>query len=84
MNGPSASMAFTSTKGLRVAGGNNCPGNNLENLKPVADDQLLKFTQDRQVRHADWPRNQSKGNADTANFIVRPTSRSMRRPTSCS
>ena len=49
-------------------GGNNCPGNNLENLKPVADDQLLKFTQDgkfvMQIGHS----NQSKGNADTANL----------------
>ena len=40
-----------------------CPG-----LKPVADDQLLKFTQDgkfvMQIGHS----NQSKGNADTANL----------------
>src|SRR6266446_8571710 len=55
-------------KGFVWLGGNNCPSNNLEGLKPVADDQLLKFTQDgkfvMQIGHS----NQSKGNADTANL----------------
>jgi hypothetical protein len=54
-------------KGFVWLGGNNCPSNGLENLKPVADDQLLKFTQDGkfvlQIGHS----NQSKGNADTQN-----------------
>ncbi len=54
-------------KGFVWLGGNNCPGNGLANLKPVADDQLLKFTQDgkfvMQIGHS----NQSKGNADTQN-----------------
>ena len=27
-------------------GGNNCPTNGIKGLKPVADDQLLKFTPD--------------------------------------
>jgi hypothetical protein len=55
-------------KGFVWLGGNNCPTNGLPGLKPVADDQLLKFTQDgklvRQIGHS----NQSKGNADTANL----------------
>jgi len=55
-------------KGFVWIGGNNCPTNGLPGLKPVADDQLLKFTQDgkfvMQIGHS----NQSKGNADTANL----------------
>jgi hypothetical protein len=47
--------------------GNNCPTNGIAGLKPVADDQILKFTADgkfvQQIGHS----NQSKGNADTAN-----------------
>src|SRR6266446_30670 len=67
-------------KGFVWLGGNNCPGNNLENLKPVADDQLLKFTQDgkfvMQIGHS----NQSKGNADTAN-LHRPADEQVYSPT---
>jgi len=55
-------------KGFVWLGGNNCPTNGLPGLKPVADDQLLKFTQDgkfvMQIGHS----NQSKGNGDTANL----------------
>jgi hypothetical protein len=55
------------SKGFVWISGNNCPTNGLPGLKPVADDQLLKFTQDgkfvMQVGHS----NQSKGNADTNN-----------------
>jgi hypothetical protein len=55
-------------KGFVWLGGNNCPGNGLPGLKPVADDQLLKFTQDgkfvMQIGHS----NQSRGNADTQNL----------------
>src|SRR5215510_3137291 len=54
-------------KGFVWLGGNNCPGLKLPGLKPVADDQILKFTQDgkfvMQIGHS----NQSKGNADTRN-----------------
>ena len=54
-------------KGFVWLGGNSCPTNGLPGLKPVADDQLLKFTQDgrfvMQIGHS----NQSKGNADTIN-----------------
>ena len=54
-------------KGFVWLSGNNCPANGLAGLKPVADDQLLKFTQDgkfvMQIGHS----NQSKGNADTRN-----------------
>src|ERR1700739_3121093 len=32
-------------KGFVWLGGNNCPTNGLPRVKPVADDQLLKFTQ---------------------------------------
>ena len=67
-SGPSASTASTSTaKGFVWLSGNNCPTNGIRGLKPVADDQLLKFTQDgkfvMQIGHS----NQSKGNADTQN-----------------
>ena len=55
-------------KGFVWLGGNSCPTNGFPGLKPVADDQLLKFTQDgkfvMQIGHS----NQSKGNADTNNF----------------
>ncbi len=55
-------------KGFVWLGGNSCPTNGLPRLKPVADDQLLKFTQDGkfvlQIGHS----NQSKGNADSQNF----------------
>jgi hypothetical protein len=54
-------------KGFVWLGGNNCPTNGLPGLKPVADDQVLKFTEDgkfvMQIGHS----NQSKGNADTRN-----------------
>jgi hypothetical protein len=33
------------SNGFVWIGGNNCPANGLPGLKPVADDQLLKFTQ---------------------------------------
>jgi DNA-binding beta-propeller fold protein YncE len=56
------------SKGFVWLGGNSCPTNGLPGLKPVADDQVLKFTQDgkfvMQIGHS----NQSKGNADTNNF----------------
>jgi DNA-binding beta-propeller fold protein YncE len=55
------------SKGFVWISGNNCPTNGLPGLKPVADDQVLKFTQDgkfvTQIGHS----NQSKGNADTQN-----------------
>jgi DNA-binding beta-propeller fold protein YncE len=55
------------SKGFVWISGNNCPTNGLPGLKPVADDQLLKFTQDgkfvKQIGHS----NQSKGNSDTQN-----------------
>jgi DNA-binding beta-propeller fold protein YncE len=55
-------------KGFVWLGGNSCPTNGLPGLKPVADDQLLKFTQDGkfvlQIGHS----NQSKGNDDTRNL----------------
>jgi hypothetical protein len=58
---------YIDNKGFVWVGGNSCPENGLEKLKPVADDALLKFTQDgkfvMQIGHS----NQSKGNADTTN-----------------
>ena len=54
-------------KGFVWITGNNCPTNGLAGLKPVADDQILKFTPDGkfvlQIGHS----NQSTGNADTRN-----------------
>jgi hypothetical protein len=58
---------YIDSKGFVWLGGNSCPENGLERLKPVADDALLKFAQDgkfvMQIGHS----NQSKGNADTTN-----------------
>jgi DNA-binding beta-propeller fold protein YncE len=55
-------------KGVVWIGGNNCPARQLPGLKPLGDDQLLKFTQDgkfvMQIGHA----NMSAGNADTKNL----------------
>src|SRR5579872_5100144 len=55
-------------KGFVWLGGNNCPTNGLPGLKPVADDQLLKFTQDGKFVMQMGHSNQSAGNADTQNF----------------
>jgi hypothetical protein len=54
-------------RGFVWLGGNNCPGLKLPGLKPVADDQLLKFTQDGKFVLQIGASNQSKGNADTKN-----------------
>ena len=71
---------YIDSKGFVWLGGNNCPTNGLANLKPVADDQLLKFTQDgrfvMQIGHS----NQSKGNADTVN-LHRPADEQYYAPT---
>ena len=55
-------------KGFVWLGGNTCPTNGLPGLKPVADDQLLKFTQDGKFVMQIGRSNQSKGNADTQNL----------------
>jgi len=55
-------------KGFVWLGGNNCPTNGLPGLKPVADDQLLKFTEDGKLVMQIGRSNQSKGNADTRNL----------------
>src|SRR6202022_3758564 len=55
-------------KGFVWIGGNNCPARGLAGLKPVGDDQLLKFTQAgkfiSQIGHS----SESTGNADTRNL----------------
>lgn len=55
-------------RGFVWIGGNNCPARKLPGLEPVADDQLLKFTQDgkfvMQIGHS----SKSSGNADTKNL----------------
>ena len=55
------------SKGFVWISGNNCPTNGLPGLKPVADDQLLKFTQDGKFVMQMGHSNQSKGNSDTRN-----------------
>src|SRR6266567_8121204 len=55
-------------KGFVWLGGNSCPTNGLPGLKPVADDQLLKFTQDGKFVMQIGRSNQSKGNDDTRNL----------------
>src|SRR5512138_236285 len=47
--------------------GNNCPTNGIAGLKPVADDQILKFTADGKFLLQIGKSNQSGGNADTKN-----------------
>jgi Beta-propeller repeat len=47
--------------------GNNCPTNGIANLQHVADDQILKFTEDGRFVMQIGSSNQSKGNADTTN-----------------
>jgi len=54
-------------KGFVWVSGNNCPSNGLAGLKPVADDQLLKFTADGKFVMQLGRSNQSKGNTDTRN-----------------
>jgi hypothetical protein len=54
-------------KGFVWLGGNYCARMNLPGLKPVADDQLLKFTQDGKLAMQIGASNQSKGNSDTKN-----------------
>jgi hypothetical protein len=54
-------------KGFVWVSGNNCPTNGLPGLKPVADDQVLKFTQDGRLVMQLGRSNQSKGNAYTQN-----------------
>jgi len=56
------------SKGFVWLGGNSCPTNGLPGLKPVADDQLLKFTQDGQFVLQIGHSNLSKGYGDTANL----------------
>jgi len=56
------------SKGFVWLGGNSCPTNGLPGLRPVADDQLLKFTQDGKFVKQFGKSNASKGNADMENF----------------
>jgi hypothetical protein len=67
-------------KGFVWLGGNSCPTNGLPGLKPVADDQLLKLTQDGRLVMQIGHSNQSKGNADTTN-VHRAADASVYRPT---
>ena len=67
-------------KGFVWLGGNNCPTNGLPRVKPVADDQLLKFTQDGKFVMQIGRSNQSKGNADMQN-LHRPADEWVYQPT---
>jgi Beta-propeller repeat/NHL repeat len=67
-------------KGFVWLGGNSCPTNGLPGLRPVADDQILKFTQDGKLVLQVGKSNQSKGNADTVNFH-RPADAWLHAPT---
>ena len=55
-------------EGFIWLGGINCPTNGLPGVRPVADDQLLKFTQDGEFVMQIGRSNQSKGNTDTTNL----------------
>src|SRR5215831_12863201 len=56
------------SKGFVWLGGNSCPENGLPGLRPVTDDQLLKFTQDGKFVMQIGKSSSSKGNADTENL----------------
>lgn len=49
-------------------GGNNCAARKLPGLKPVSDDQLLKFTKAGKLVLQIGRSNQSRGNSDTRNL----------------
>ena len=70
-------------EGFVWLGGINCPTNGQPGVRPVADDQLLKFTQDGEFVLQIGRSNQSKGNADTATSTGRRTSGSIHRQTNC-
>jgi len=55
-------------KGNVWVGGNNCVGRDLPGLKPVSDDQLLKFSPEGKFIMQIGRASQSKGNADTVNL----------------
>jgi hypothetical protein len=55
-------------KGNVWLGGNNCAEGGISTLKPVADDQLLKFAPDGKFLLQIGKSNQSKGDKDTANM----------------
>ena len=54
-------------KGFVWIGGNNCPALGLPGLMPLADDALLKFTQDGKFVMQIGKSNASKGDTDTVN-----------------
>jgi len=68
-------------KGFVWIGGNSCPSNGLPGLKPVTDDQLLKFTQDgkfvMQIGHSNqsnaMPTRRICIGQRTSGYISRPT-----------
>jgi DNA-binding beta-propeller fold protein YncE len=55
-------------KGFVWVGGNNCPARALTGLKPVGDDQLVKFAPDGKFVMQIGRSSQSTGNADTKNL----------------
>ena len=55
-------------KGFVWVGGNNCPARALTGLKPVGDDQLVKFAPDGKFVMQIGRSTQSSGNADTKNL----------------
>ena len=61
-------------------GGNNCPERDLPGLKPVADDQLVKFSRDGQFLMQIGRSDQSSGNSDTEN-VRQPGDQAVYPPT---
>jgi hypothetical protein len=59
---------FVDHKGLIWIGGNNCSTRNLPLLKPVGDDQLLKFTKAGKFVLQIGRSDQGRGNGDTKNL----------------
>ena len=71
---------YVDYKGFVWIGGNNCAASGLPGLKPVSDDQLLKFTPGGRFVMQIGRSNQSKGNADTHN-LHRPADQWVHPPT---
>jgi hypothetical protein len=59
---------YIDQKGFVWIGGNYCPARSLPNLKPVYDDQVLKFTQEGKFVMQIGKPGASKGNSDTKNL----------------
>jgi len=71
---------YIDNKGFVWISGNNCPTNGLPRVRPVNDDQILKFSPDGTFVLQIGRSTQSKGNADTRN-VNRASDMAVHAPT---